>query len=226
MLFHVYVFFLIASGAMMLVMGLLQTPYAQRNRVLNLIFGAGFTIYGLFLLLHHSDSYFLFYYAFVVPILMAVRFGRDWVMFRAGRGARPPRHVQGGPAYGPPPGGYQHPAAFAPTEQFGQQAQFGQPGQQGSFGQPGQFGQPGGYGQPPAGAQPGPFGQPAGYGQQPTGGQPAGYGQPTGYGQPAGHGQPAPYGQQPPPGQPPVNSQPPTNGQPPAWGNGPGQTGQ
>ena len=145
-MFYAYVFILIASGVLMLVMGILRAPYARRSRVLNLIMGAGFTIYGLYLLLFFQGGhYILFFYAFVLPILMTVRFLRARSAYQAAQSMTP-----GAPAgYGQPPAGY------------GPQGGYGQPpagyGHQGGYGQP-----PAGYGQPPAG-----YGQPGGYGQQP-----------------------------------------------------------
>ena len=129
-MFYAYVFFLIASGALMLVMGILRAPYARRSRVLNLIMGAGFAIYGLYLLLFFQGGhYILFFYAFVLPVLMTVRFFRARSAYQAAQSMTP-----GAPAgYGQPPAGY---------------------------GQPGGYGQPAGYGQPPAGyGQPGGYGQ-------------------------------------------------------------------
>ena len=77
-MFHVYVFFLIISGIAMLVMAFVRTSYAKRRQVLNFILGAGFTIYGLYLLLaFQGGHYVLFYYVFVLPILMVVQFFRD-----------------------------------------------------------------------------------------------------------------------------------------------------
>jgi hypothetical protein len=90
MLFNVYVFFLIASGVTMLVMGGLRLPYARRSRVLNFILGAAFVIYGLYLLLFFTGGHvFIFFYAFVLPILMAVRFFRERSAYRAYHGAQP-----------------------------------------------------------------------------------------------------------------------------------------
>jgi hypothetical protein len=138
-MFYAYVFFLIASGVLMLVMGILRAPYARRSRVVNLIMGAGFAIYGLYLLLFFQGGhYILFFYAFVLPVLMTVRFFRARSAYQAAQSMTP-----GGPGgYGQPSGGY------------GQPTGYGQP--------PAGYGQPGGYGQPPAG-----YGQPGGYGQQP-----------------------------------------------------------
>lgn len=77
-MFDVYVLFLILSGISMLVMALVRTNYAKRRQVWNFIFGAGFTIYGLYLLLvFNGGHYVMFYYAFVLPILMIVGFFRD-----------------------------------------------------------------------------------------------------------------------------------------------------
>jgi hypothetical protein len=77
-MFDVYVLFLILSGISMLVMAFVRTSYAKRRQVLNFILGAGFTIYGLYLLLvFNGGHYVMFYYAFVLPILMIVGFFRD-----------------------------------------------------------------------------------------------------------------------------------------------------
>jgi hypothetical protein len=84
MLFYVYVLFLIASGVAMLVMGSLRLPYARRSRVLNFVMGAGFVIYGLYLLLFFSSGHvFIFFYAFILPIMMAVRFFRERTAYRS-----------------------------------------------------------------------------------------------------------------------------------------------
>jgi len=88
MLFNVYIFFLIASGVMMLVMGSLRLPYARRSRVLNFILGAAFVGYGLYLLLFFTGGHYLvLYYAFILPILMAVRFFRERTAYRAAKSA-------------------------------------------------------------------------------------------------------------------------------------------
>jgi hypothetical protein len=132
-MFYAYVFILIASGVLMLVMGILRAPYARRSRVLNLIMGAGFAIYGLYLLLFFQGGhYILFFYAFVLPVLMTVRFFRARSAYQAAQSVTPGAPIgYGQPAagYGQPPGGY------------GQPAGYGQP--------PAGYGQPGGYGQQP-----------------------------------------------------------------------------
>src|ERR1700722_6568482 len=103
----------------MLAMGTIRAPYARSSRTLNFIFGGIFTVYGLYLLLFmESGHYIIFFYAFVLPILMAVRF------FRA--------RAASGPARG---------AGQLPPNGYGQPAGYGQPGQ------PAPYGQPAGYGQ-------------------------------------------------------------------------------
>jgi hypothetical protein len=128
-MFYAYVFFLIASGVLMLVMGILRAPYARRSRVVNLIMGAGFAIYGLYLLLFFQGGhYILFFYAFILPVLMTVRFFRARSAYQAAQSMTP-----GAPAgYGQPPAGYGQPPAG-----------YGQP--PAGYG----YGQPGGYGQQP-----------------------------------------------------------------------------
>jgi hypothetical protein len=73
-------------------------------------FGAGFTAYGLCLLLFfQSGHYLLFYYVFLLPILMIFRFFRDRSAFRARQGAAPSQAAPSGygqpPGYGQPSGG-------------------------------------------------------------------------------------------------------------------------
>jgi hypothetical protein len=123
-MFYVYVLFLIASGVMMLAMGSFRAAYARRGRIVNLVVGTGFTVYGLYLLLFFRDGhYFLFLYAFILPVLLAVRFFRDRAAAGGGqRGMAPAGYGNGSqpPPYGnfPPPAGYgnapQPPAYGAP----------------------------------------------------------------------------------------------------------------
>jgi len=122
-MFYAYVFFLIASGVLMLVMGILRAPYARRSRVLNLIMGAGFAIYGLYLLLFFQGGhYILFFYAFVLPVLMTVRFFRARSAYQAAQSMTP-----GAPAGYGQPGGYgQPPAGYGQPGGYGQQPPFQQ----------------------------------------------------------------------------------------------------
>jgi hypothetical protein len=90
MLFNVYILFLIASGVTMIVMGSLRLPYARRSRVLNFVIGAAFVIYGLYLLIFFSGGHvFIFFYAFILPILMVVRFFRERTAYRSQRATEP-----------------------------------------------------------------------------------------------------------------------------------------
>jgi hypothetical protein len=139
--FNFYVVFLILSGVAMLVIAGVKSGQRKTRRIWNAIFGAGFTIYGLYLLLFfRGGHYFLFFYAFILPILMIVQFFRDR---SAARGRLQATGFQGPPSgfgYGQPPG-------------YGQPSGYGQPP---SYGQPTGYGQPGGYDQPPGGQPQGP----------------------------------------------------------------------
>jgi hypothetical protein len=127
-MFYLYVLFLIASGVMMLAMGGFKAAYARRGRIVNLIVGTGFTVYGLYLLLFlRSGHYIIFFYAFILPILLAVRFFRDRAAAGGGRrrmgpagygGApQPPAYGEGAvsPAYGNGP--YGQPPQPRPQQQ-------------------------------------------------------------------------------------------------------------
>ena len=158
-LFYTYAVFLVLSGVAMLVLAGIRSWQSKTRRVWNAILGAGFTLYGLYLLvLFHGSHYILFFYAFILPILMIVQFFRD-------RSAGQARQQAGG-FQGPLPG-------------YGQPGGFGQsaPG----YGQPAPgYGQPDGFGQPASGYDPASwFGQPSEQGQ-PSGG----YGQPSGHDEP------------------------------------------
>jgi hypothetical protein len=147
-MFHVYVLFLIISGIAMLVMGSIRTNYAKRRRVVNLILGAGYLIYGLYLLLiFKGGTYFMFYYAFVVPVLMIVGFFRDRSTAQARQAAQAQQMANGQPA-GSPWGTDPGPGTWANGPATGNGQPNGGYGQAGGYGQPGSsYGQPGGYGQ-------------------------------------------------------------------------------
>ena len=99
--FYIYVLFLVLSGIAMLVMASVKTGQTASRRVWNAVFGAGFTLYGLYLLLFfNSGHYLIFFCAFILPILMIVRFFRDRSAFRA-RQEAPAFH----PGYGQPSAG-------------------------------------------------------------------------------------------------------------------------
>jgi len=95
--FQLYVLFLICSGIALLVIACIKSGQATTRRVWNAIFGAGFTIYGLYLLLFFPGGhYFIFFYAFILPVLLIARFFRDRSAFRA--------RQQTTAFQGPPPG--------------------------------------------------------------------------------------------------------------------------
>lgn len=126
--FYTYAVFLVLSGIAMLVIAGIRSSQRRARRAWSGILGAGFTIYGLYLLLFFQGGhYILFFYAFILPILVIVQFFRDRSAARA--------RLQAGAFQGPPPG-------------YGQPSGYGQP-------QPG-YGQPSGSGQPSGGQTPGP----------------------------------------------------------------------
>ena len=139
--FLIYVLFLIGSGIAMLVMAGVKSGRTAGRRAWYAVFGAGFTLYGLYLLLFfRGGHYLIFFYAFILPILMTVRFFRDRSAFRAKQ--------QAAAWQGPPPG-------------YGQPTGYGQPsgyGQPPGYEQPPGYGQPSGYGQPPGDQPQGPSG--------------------------------------------------------------------
>ncbi|HTZ92431.1 MAG TPA: hypothetical protein VMB74_08560 [Streptosporangiaceae bacterium] len=109
-MFGVYVLFLIVSGIAMLVLACIKSGQINVRRIWNAVFGAAFTGYGLYLLLFFKGGhYFLFFYVFILPILMIVRFFRDRPAVRARQQAGafqapPPGYGQPG-GYGQPPSG-------------------------------------------------------------------------------------------------------------------------
>lgn len=129
MFFHVYVILLIFSGAVMLAMASSRASYARRRRVWNGILGAGFLIYGLYLLLFFSGGhYVLFYYAFALPVFLTYQFLRDRAAYKARQGRQQTATAYGAGTSGPG-------AAFAGGAQGQQGWNQGQPypgqGQQG-----------------------------------------------------------------------------------------------
>ena len=112
--FHIYELFLIVSGMAMLVMAGIGSRRSSGLRIWNGILGLAFTGYGLYLLLFFKGGhYFLFFYVFVLPVLMVVRFFRDRSRVNAPQmGYGQPGYGQ--PGYGQPPGpGYGQPRAMA-----------------------------------------------------------------------------------------------------------------
>jgi hypothetical protein len=124
--FDIYVLFLILSGIAMLVMAGVGTGQKPARRIWNLVLGAGFTIYGLYLLLFfHGGSYVMFFYVFALPIFMIVQFFRDRPAYQdppqaTGFQAPPPS------GYGQPPGDGQ-PPFYDQAPGYGQPSGFDQP---------------------------------------------------------------------------------------------------
>jgi hypothetical protein len=106
-MFHFYVLFLILSGIAMLVMAGIRTGQRPARRIWNGLFGAGFTVYGLYLLIFfRGGHYLLFYYVFILPIVMIVQFFRDRSAYQARQQATG-FQAPSSPGYGQPsPPGY------------------------------------------------------------------------------------------------------------------------
>ena len=105
-MFNIYVLFLILSGAAMLGMSGVRRGQVTSRRVWNAVLGAAFLLYGLYLLLFFQGGHYLvFYYVFVLPVLMGVRFFRDRSAYRATQQAA---------------------AVQMPSPVYGQQAGYGQ----------------------------------------------------------------------------------------------------
>ena len=99
------------------------------------ILGAAFLVYGVYLLLFfHGGHYVIFYYVFILPILMIVRFFRDRAAAQRRQGA--PFQGQPGPGFGQPG----QPPFGQPPTQYGQppygQTSFGPNDQPPGPGQP------------------------------------------------------------------------------------------
>lgn len=111
-MFHIYTLFLILSGIAMLVMANVKTGQTTARRIWNAAFGAGFTLYGLYLLLFFQGGHYVFFfYVFILPVLMILRFFRDRSAFRARQSAGA---VQGPPPGYGQPGGYGNPPVDQP----------------------------------------------------------------------------------------------------------------
>ena len=122
-MFEIYVLFLILSGIAMLVIAGVKSGQSTTRRVWNAVLGAGFTGYGLYLLLFFKGGhYLLFYYVFILPVLMIVRFFRDRSSFRAMQKAAAAQ----GTAYGQP-SSYGQPSGYGPPSGYGQPSSYGQP---------------------------------------------------------------------------------------------------
>jgi len=123
--FHIYVLFLILSGIVMLVLAGVRSGQRPAPRIWSIIFGAAFTIYGLYLLLFfRGGHYLLLYYVFVLPILMIVRFFRDRSAYQAQQQATV-FQAQPASGYGQPPG-YDQPPSYGQASGYAEPADYGQ----------------------------------------------------------------------------------------------------
>lgn len=95
-LFSWYVILLILSGiAMIGLAGLAARPF---SKVLNLLFGFGFVVYGVYLgFIWHGGTYVIFFKAFLLPVLLLISTLRTGI---AKRGARKAPTATAAPAPG------------------------------------------------------------------------------------------------------------------------------
>lgn len=108
-MFQIYVLFLILSGIAMLAIAAVKNGQPTARRVWNAVLGTGFTAYGLYLLLlFQGGHYLLFFYVFILPVLMIVRFFRDRSAFKA--------RQQAAGIQGPQPDHGQAPSYAQPSE--------------------------------------------------------------------------------------------------------------
>ena len=123
-MFNIYVLFLILSGAAMLGMSSVRRGQVTSRRIWNAILGAAFLFYGLYLLLFFQGGHYLvFYYVFVLPVLMGIRFFRDRSAYRASQQAVAVQTPS--PGYGQQPG-YAQQAGYGQQPGYAQQAGYGQ----------------------------------------------------------------------------------------------------
>ncbi|MEU5990523.1 hypothetical protein ABZ806_16265 [Spirillospora sp. NPDC047418] len=75
--FSWYVVFLLVSGLAMLAMASIGGGQSVGERLLQLAFGTGFLGYAVYLgFIFDGGEYFMFFYAFILPVLMLIRFVR------------------------------------------------------------------------------------------------------------------------------------------------------
>ena len=83
-MFKIYILFLILSGAALLGMSSVKKGQVTTRRIWNAVLGAAFLIYGLYLLaFFQGGHYVIFFYVFILPLLMGIRFFRDRSAYRA-----------------------------------------------------------------------------------------------------------------------------------------------
>jgi hypothetical protein len=128
----IYALFLIGSGIAMLVLTGMRNGQTKRSRIWTGIFGAGLTLYGLYLLLFfRGGQVFIFYYVFIVPILLLVQHFRRRKAMRAAMTSFGPLPGYGQPqSFGQPLVGYGQPQGYGqpPADKAQPPASDGQPG--------------------------------------------------------------------------------------------------
>ncbi|GGJ93593.1 hypothetical protein GCM10010123_24320 [Pilimelia anulata] len=73
-MYEIYPVMLLASGALLLLVGGLLPGQSAGSRALNLVLGVGFVAYGTYLKWFFTgDSYLVLYYAFLAPIFLIFR---------------------------------------------------------------------------------------------------------------------------------------------------------
>jgi hypothetical protein len=93
MFFNIYTVLLMVSGVLLIVTGAAISGQGALMRVLNILIGLGFLGYGLYLeFIFDGDSYRVFFYAFIAPIVLLVR------TFQARKASRQAGQAQSGQA--------------------------------------------------------------------------------------------------------------------------------
>jgi hypothetical protein len=83
-LFSWYVVLLLLSGVIMLVLAAVRVGQKPVGRILNLLFGAGFLGYGIYLgFIFNSGSYLVFFKVFILPVVLVVNSLRSAARRRA-----------------------------------------------------------------------------------------------------------------------------------------------
>ncbi|MBO0823405.1 MAG: hypothetical protein J2P27_06040 [Actinobacteria bacterium] len=113
--FLVYVLLLIITGIALLVMASVRSGQTKARKLWTAAFGAGVTIYGVYLLLFFPGGrYVIFYYVFILPITLIVDFFRSRAAPRSRRPVGTFRDPQPDydltqPGYRQPQPGYRQP---------------------------------------------------------------------------------------------------------------------
>jgi hypothetical protein len=86
--FSIYVVLLMFSGLAMLIA---SAAAKDKTRWLDLLFGLGFLGYGFYLaFIFDGEEYFMFFYAFILPIVMIYRTIKERLEARGGGHTQPP----------------------------------------------------------------------------------------------------------------------------------------